>query len=291
MDSPQSKIVVTGAGYAQLGDEGDPTPFLRIPKMRKMVGTWDALAVLATSRAIEAAGLPYKLGERAGLYQVVGHIPMTQEVLDVLVEGSVDENGEFSGQLHAKGGYLNFNPFFTFRSLAITPAFFVSSSFDLQGQYFVTFAEPGQFYLALEQAIFALQEGRVEIAIVGATADQDNELVRFHFRRTRPPVPEEQLRSAAGFLVLETAESAAARGARPHAVLENYEIGYHTHDPLVESFPQIEEFEPAGLCSEGYWGPASLPISIALAEGGSTLKHSLRSRDGIQALSCWEVQK
>ncbi len=290
MVSPDSQIVVTGAGFSEPGDEGDARPFLRTPKLRKLLGPWDHLAVLAASRAIEAAGLPKSLGERAGLYVVVGHVPAQKENMEALIEGSLDENGEFSGKLHARGGYLNFNPIWTFRSLTNAPAFFVSSCFDIQGPYFVTFSEPGQFYLALEEGIHALRAGRADIAVVGATVDQDNEMVRFHYRRTRPPVAEDLLRSGAGFLVLETAEAASARGAQAHAVLKDYTIGYRTHDPLMESFAQEETFQPAGPCSDAFWGPASLPISIARAEPG-TLQHQLLSRDGIQATSCWEVQQ
>ena len=174
--------------------------------------------------------------------------------------------------------------------MANSPAFFVSSCFDIQGPYFVTFSESGQFYLALEEGILALREGRAEIAIVGAAADQDNQLVSFHFSRTDPPVAEDQIHSCAGFLVLETAEHAAARGVTPYAVLEDWAIEYETHDPLMRSFPHEESFEPPGPCSEGYWGPGSLPMTIAQAKVG-TLKHILRSRDGIRANSRWEVRK
>lgn len=290
MVSLDSKIVVTGAGSAEPGGEGDARDFLRTPKMRKLLGVWDALAILAASRAIEAAGLPPSLGEKAGLFVTVGHVPLRKDILDSLLEDSLDENGDFSVPLHAKGGYLNFNPLWTFRSLTNAPAFFVSACFDLQGPYFVTFSEPGQFYLALEEGILALREGRAEIAVVGATVDQDNYMVQFHFERTRPPVPKEELRDGAGFLVLETAEGAAARGAPVLAELDLFEIAYHNHDPLVESFPQEERFEPAGPCSDAYWGPASLPISIAKA-GAGPLVHTLRSRDGIHARSRWEVKK
>ncbi len=296
MVHPDSKIVVTGAGTADLDTEGDPREHLRTPKMRKLLGVWDRLAILAAKEAIDDAGLSAPegerthLGEAAGLFVTVGHVPLQESVLDGLLEGSLDDNGDFSGPLHAKSGYLNFNPLWTFRSLTNSPAFFVSACFDLQGPYLVTFSEPGQFYLAMEEALLALREGRCSIAVVGATADQDNEMVQFHFRRTRPPVPEEQLRSGAGFLVLETEEGAAARGAAVRAELCDFGLDYHNHDPLEQSFPQEEVFEPAGPCSDAYWGPASLPISVAKAAAG-TLTHTLRSRDGIHGRSTWEVKQ
>ncbi len=288
MASPESKIVVTGAGFSELG-EGDVRPFLRTPNLRKLLGPWDRLAVMAAARAIEAANLPLDLGERAGLFMVVGHVPAQKDNMETLMEDSLDENGDFSEALNCRNAYLNFNPIWTFHSLTNSPAFFVSSSFNIQGTYFVTFSEPGQFYLALEECIYALRAGRADMAVVGATVDQDNEMVRFHYRRTLPPLAEEELRSGAGFLILETAEAAAARGAQPHAILEEYSIEYRTHDPLKESFAQEEVFQPAGPCSDAYWGPASLPISIARA-GAGTLEHSLRGRDGIHATSRWEVK-
>ncbi|RMH04561.1 MAG: hypothetical protein D6702_02920 [Planctomycetota bacterium] len=288
MPSPDSPIVVTGAGSCDLASEPDATPFLRTRKMRKLVGPWDRMAIVAAAQALEQAGLEAPLGPTAGLYTCVGHVPLKAPIMDSLLEDSTDEQGRFRDALYAKGGYFNFNPFWTFGSLTNAPAFFVSSCFDVQGPYFVTFAETGEFYLALEEAIRSLRDGDCRLALVVGVADQDNDMVRFHFERIQRPVPAERLRSGAGVLVLETAEAAAARGAAPRARLAELAIDYTPFDPLLEEPEFDERFEPPGPCSDAYWGPSSLPMSLAAAAPGE-LRHQADTRTGIRVRSRWEV--
>lgn len=88
-------LVVTGMGHAD-GD-ADPRPFLRIPKQRKFMGKQDAMAVVAAARALGSAGLAAEpLGERTGLYLVVGFIPFEAADVDRLLAASLDASGAFS---------------------------------------------------------------------------------------------------------------------------------------------------------------------------------------------------
>ena len=268
-------IVLTGAGHV-VTTPCDPTPYLKVRKQRKFMGAQDDLAVAAAGRALESAGLTGPLGERVGLYLAVGYIPFEQSDIDLLLGGSL-ENGRFSMGRFSTDGYNAVNPLLTFRCLSNMPAYHVSVNFDLQGPYFVTYPGPGQFYAALEEAAAALDSGRVDVALVGGVAHQDNFLVRHHFRRVDPP--QERLADGAGVIILETAAHA---GSRSRGRLLERRVEYRPVDPLEE------RFEPSESGADAALGPASLPVALA-QKGSGRLLHDLRSRDGIVASSRWEV--
>ena len=106
------------------------------------------------------------------------------------------------------------------------PAFHVSLNFDIQGPYVVSYPGPGQFYGVLEEALAALESDAIDVALVGAVADQRNFLVEHHFSRITPPVDASRLANAGAFLVIERADDARARGAVPRARLVDYQLTY-----------------------------------------------------------------
>lgn len=269
-----SDLVVTGFGHA--GPPCDSNPYLKVRKQRKFMGLQDELAVVAAGRALESAGLPGSLGERAGLFLAVGYIPFEQSDVDLLLAGSL-QDGRFSMERFSTDGYASVNPLLTFRCLSNMPAYHVSANFDLQGPYFVTYPGPGQFYLALEEAAAAIEGGRIDVALVGGVAHQDNFLVRHHFRRVEPPV--DRLSDSAGVLVLEAAGRA---GPRARGRLLGWTLDYRAVDPFEESLP------PEEIGADGAMGPASLPVALAQRPSGR-FRHELRSRDGFVASSEWEV--
>lgn len=278
------ELVVTGRGAA-LDPGVDVRPWLRAPKMRKFMGAQDVLAVAAAGRALEEAGLPRELGERAGLYLAVGYIPFEQEDIDRLLEGST-EGAAFSMPGFAARGYQAVNPLITFRVLPNMPAFHVSAAFDLQGPYVVGYPGPGQLYVALEEAAHALRAGDVDLALVGGVAHQRNFLVRHHFGRVAPPVAPERLGDGAGFLVLERAADAAARGATVRARLLELSLDYAPFHPFEEAPAPLETFTGPAPALE--LNGASLPVALAGAAPGP-FEHALRARDGLVGRSRWEV--
>ena len=290
-----TELVVTGLGSAGAG--ADPRPFLKVRKMRKYMATQDCLAVVAAGKAAEAAGLPRPLAdpERVGLYLAVGYLPFVQSDIDRLLEGSL-EDGAFSMPAFATGGYEAVNPLITFRCLSNMPAFHVSTNLDVQGPYVTTYPGKGQLYSALDEAAASLRSGRIDVAIVGGVAHQDNFLVRHHFSRVAPPVPPERLADGAGVLVLETAEHAAARGAEVCAVLREFTLDYTPTHPFEETRAPREQFTESGVVLEGHpeLGPASLPMALEAAVRAqepapfNRLEHSLETRDGFRAHSVWE---
>ena len=99
------------------------------------------------------------------------------------------------------------------------PAFHVSVNFDIQGPYFVTYPGPASSTSPWRRPSSRCATGGVDVALVGGVAHQRNFLVEHHFAPARAAVPADDLRDAAGCLVLERAADAARRGAMPRARL------------------------------------------------------------------------
>jgi hypothetical protein len=281
-------LIVTGLGHA-VGAPCDPTAYLKVPKMRKYMGTQDDLAVAAAARALSSAGLHPGDGkmnpERVGLYLVVGYIPFESADIDPLVTASLDE-GAFSMQRFSTEGFRAVNGLLTFRCLPNMPAFHVSVNFDIQGPYLVTYPGPGQFYLALEAGCTALAEGEVDVALVGGVAHQRNFLVSQHFARIEPPIASEDLCDAAGFLVLQRDSTAGCR-----ARLLSLNIAYQRHNPFEAPAVAPQERMEGSLTLAGEMGAASLPawLSQEAEHGAGQRRHVLRSRDGFVCSSTWEL--
>ncbi|MBI3894034.1 MAG: hypothetical protein HY303_21150 [Candidatus Wallbacteria bacterium] len=269
----------------------DPLPYLEVKKNRKFMGIQDDLAVVTAGLALASAGLgAARPGEAAGLYLAVGYIPFEQEEIEALLAGSV-EAGQFSMARFSTTGIRAVKPLITFRCLPNMPAFHISSNFDVQGPYFVTYPGPGQFYLALEAACTALRRAEIEYALVGGVADQQNFLVRHHFSRLDSTSKAPPLADAAGCLVLETEPHALRRDARVRARLETLELSYEPADPREVARRTREEFTG---CAAEPWdlGPASLPATLDRAasesrEGPLRLRHELQAADGMRGESEW----
>ncbi len=274
---------VTGAGTILLGATDatcDPTPFLRVRKSRKFMGTQDDLAVVATARALASADLATPPPERTGLFLAVGYIPFREEDIGPVLAASLGAAGEFDVRRFGAGGFQRAHPLLTFRCLPNMPAYHVSVNFDVQGPYCVTYPGPAQLYAALDEARAAIADDRVDVALVCGVAHQSNFLVRHHFARLDPPVAPDRLRDVAAVIVLEREAHARARGATVRARLESMHVSYDPFDVINEG--------RAGTADE--LGPASLPHAIATALGApQVLVHTLESRDGISARSEWVI--
>jgi len=285
-------IAVTGSASVALGP-GDaktlePTEFLRSRKTRKFMGTQDDLAVLAAGTALGRAQLgPDKLGERAGLFAVVGYIPFNAEDIDPVLAASL-EGERFSMQKFSSGGFQRAHPLLTFRCLPNMPAFHVSANFDLQGPYFVSYPGPGQVYAALEEAQQALVEHSIDVAVVLAVEHQRNFLVEHHFQRLTPPTAATELWDAGACLVLQRAEEVP----KPRATLLELTQSYEPH-AVLESDAACAETLQGVTKPPGERGPATLfsALDVAIARRESVhVEHALRSRDHISARSRWQVR-
>lgn len=283
--------VLTGAGQVVLaaGEVCDPLPFLRSRKSRKFMGMQDDLAVVAAGRALASAGLT-SLGERAGLFLAVGYIPFHEDDIGPVLEASMTEDGapdrRFDVRRFGAGGFQKAHPLLTFRCLPNMPAYHVSACFDVQGPYLVTYPGAAELYGMLEEAVFALESGAIDVALVGGVAAQSNFLVRHHFARITPPLHE--LRDVAAVLVLE---SRAHAGARARGALEAITSTYVPPDLATYATPPaatVEHLDGAPL--EPGLGPAALAVGLARKlEAGhkGALQHELVSSAGIRASSTW----
>lgn len=283
-------VVVTGCGHVVLDNAPcDPTPYLRAPKMRKYMGVQDDLAVIAAARAFESAGLRDHNPERVGLYLAVGYIPFEQSDLDPLLAASL-EDGCISMERFSTAGFRAVNGLLTFRCLPNMPAFHISVNCNIQGPYFVTYPGPAQFYLALEEAVFALREGTIDVALVGGVAHQRNFLVEYHFGRIDKPIPRNQLRDAAGCLVLERAGSRAFARSAP---LVNLRVEYRPDWIEAKMHSPFATFLGFEHEVGGYLGAASLPARLSMewhGGGRSHRVHAQRADDGLACHSLWDLQ-
>jgi 3-oxoacyl-(acyl-carrier-protein) synthase len=240
----------------------DVMPWLKSRKMRKFMGKQDQLAVIAAGMAARNAGISDEdLRLRTGLYLCVGSIPFEREEIETIAKNSSD-NGEFSMERFSTKGFDEVNPLLTFRCLPNMPIFHVSLNLNIQGPYFITYPGPGQFYLALEQAVFALESGEIEYAFVGGVADQNNFLVQHHFHRLG--FDASQLQDAAGFLCLKK---------------ENVQRG------LVKYKIQYNPDKADGTSAVQRFGAATLPILLEQNHG--RFSDHLKTMDGIEAESEW----
>ena len=275
-------------GMAAVCGACDAGPYLRIRKLGKFMGKQDVLAVVAAARAVQAAGLTAPLGERCGLYAAVGYIPFETSEINRLLDASLDGE-DFSMQRFAAQAFGAINPLLTFRVLPNMPAFHVSLNLDIQGPYAVSYPGIGQFYTVLEEAIAAIDSGIIDVALVGAVADQRNFLVEHHFSRVTPPVEPERLADAAAFIVIERRAEAIARRATPRARLVDCQLDYSPAEPFA-GHPPSECLVRDGVTVSGFGelGPASLGVVLAGTERGR-LTHRARTRDGFTVCSTWEV--
>jgi hypothetical protein len=278
--------VVTGIGAVR--DGGDPTPFVRLRKLRKFMGRQDDLAVVAAGRALASASLAAPLGERCGLFLTVGYIPFEAADMTRLLEASL-EGERFSMARFAANAFGAINPLLTFRVLPNMPAFHVSLNFDIQGPYTVSYPGIGQFYAVLEDAWAALEARLIDVALVGGVADQRNVLVEHHFSRLEPPVGPARLANVGAFLTIERAVDARARGAAVRARLTDYDVTYAPVEPFTATMP-AECVSRNGACEPEalHAGPASLAMALSETVGGR-VTHRARTRDGFTVESTWEI--
>ncbi|VAW81976.1 hypothetical protein MNBD_GAMMA12-1980 [hydrothermal vent metagenome] len=305
-------LVVTATGACLLNHSGlhkvdaslncmdermEVKPWLKIQKSKKFMGKQDQLALIAAGRCLQKAQLDEALlQQRTGLYLVVGFIPFERREIQSLAENS-SVDGQFSMQRFSTDGLDAVNPLLTFRCLPNMPAYHISANFGIQGPYFVTYPDAGQFYLAIEQAKMALLSNEIDVALIGAVADQNNFLVQHHLQRILEP--EQLTRSdSAGFICLERENFARDRGANIVFKLTSLRYDYKAPNYLQQIPASTETF---------YWGPdtqlelerdlksfgpSSLAISLHLNQHLKSMfsvKHKLVSSSGLSGSSEWNV--
>jgi len=255
-----------------------PVEYLRAKKTLKFMSKQDRLAVAAAGEALTDSGIEeQRLRLECGVFIAVGYIPFAQENADKLIALSQQDN-RFSMKKFAAEGFHRINPLLAFSCLPNMPAHHISVNFDLQGEYFVTYPDTLQFYLALSEAVERLQEGQMEFALVGGVADQTNFLVKHHYKKVNPETVRFDA-DAAAFMVLERDDHARARGSKPLMQLSSLALRYDERTTSEDtSSPEIT------------FGAADLPVwlSAFLQSPIYRFRHVYQV-NGFIAESTWEV--
>ncbi len=280
-----------------IDEKMDLKPWLKIQKTKKFMGKQDQLALIAAGRCLQQAKLDETmLKQRTGLYLVVGFIPFEHsEIQNLASHSTVD--GKFSMQRFSTEGLDAVNPLLTFRCLPNMPAYHISANFGIQGPYFVTYPDAGQFYLAIEQAKMALLNNEIDVALIGAVADQDNFLVQHHLKRILDPQQLTQSDSA-GFICLECENSAVDREADILFRLDDFHYDYKAPNYLQQIPASTEAFYSSPNAALEFerelssFGPPSLAISLHLNQTNSSkfnVQHRLVSSSGLTCSSEWTL--
>jgi hypothetical protein len=266
LSSHRDTIVVTGLGWelspascdflngislpldtGNLAHDTQPIEFLKVSKTLKFMSKQDRLALAAAGNAIKMASLsPQILQENTGIFMAVGYIPFKLDDMEWAVTHS-QENGQFSMKVFSTQGYEHVNPLITFACLPNMPAHHISTNFSIQNHYFITYPGPLEFYLALQEAVDILNEGRLSACLVGGVADQSNFLVQNHFNKNER-FAGVGLADAAAFLVLE----------REKEISTDKKNCWRLKELVIQS--QDKDISPA--FSTPYFGPAELPIRL-----------------------------
>jgi 3-oxoacyl-[acyl-carrier-protein] synthase II len=198
---------------ARVPDDFDPTHWVRRRKELKLMARANVLAVAAARLALDDAGLaPGEALEDAGLYLGVGQEPGDLDDVLPAVAHSRDPAGEHLDLARlSTDGLGQMNPLSSIKTLPNMSHAHVAISLGLRGPGMTLCSGPGAGPAALEAAVRALVTGRADRVLAGAAdapiafSDRVSAARRGHLS---------PLAEAAVLLVLEPAESAAARGAR-----------------------------------------------------------------------------
>jgi 3-oxoacyl-(acyl-carrier-protein) synthase len=292
---PRNPVVLTGIGYEispeverylitgsgnipemPLSHDCNPSAFLRVRKTLKFMSKQDRLALSAAGKALRDSQVPPEiLTEKCGVFMAVGYIAFRRADAEELCRYAQDYEG-FSMKRFSTEGFDRINPMLAFFCLPNMPAHHLSANFDLQGPYLITYPGSAQFYTALLEAVNRLQEGNIQAALVGATADQSNFLTQNQYQK----LFREKLvfaADAAAFLVLELAEHAESRGKQALARLVSLENSGGQTGSCSPPEPQIE------------FGPVALSLGLAAFLHGKEkhLQHFCPDQ-GRTWSSCWE---
>ncbi|MBI2520862.1 MAG: hypothetical protein HYV97_10610 [Bdellovibrio sp.] len=199
---------------------------LKDRKASKFFSKQDSLALLACHQAWSMSNIvDPNYHDRTGIYLCVGILPFEDKPLQKIAELS-QTDGMLDMQKSSTDSFNAMNPLLTFKCLPNMPLYHVSATLGITGRYFMTYPGIPEWFSALERAVFDLQSGLVDYAIVGAAADQNNYLVQHHIRRIRPDLLD-KLVDVSSAMVLTT-----QRNGTPLARIKNIETKYQAFNPL-----------------------------------------------------------
>lgn len=238
-----------------------PQPYVAEGKMIRLMNRDAQLAVVAAHLALADAGV--KPGgtyepEEIALFGATGLAGLPLAEVIPLVKASTGHDGQFDPGRFGQAGLRAVSPILSFKILSNMPLCFVSICENIQGPNSIYTPWEGQGAQAVEAAIRSLECGDARCALAGGCDVKTHELAFLSLEQHGLFASWQQNRAGmapgegAVFLVLETADRAATRGARVYARVSGFSLRTHpsgarraeTYGKMLESlnFPH----EPMG---------------------------------------------
>lgn len=213
-----------------------PQQYVSEGKMIRLMNRDAQLAVAAAHLALEDAGV--KPGatyapEEIGLFGATGLAGLPLAEVVPLVKASTGPDGQFDPRRFGQAGLRAVSPILSFKILSNMPLCFVSICENIQGPNGIYTPWEGQGAQAVEAAIRALECGDASCALAGGCDVKTHELAFLSLEQHGLFASWRQNQAGlvpgegAVFLVLETAERAAARGARAYARVSGFSLCTH----------------------------------------------------------------
>jgi 3-oxoacyl-[acyl-carrier-protein] synthase II len=213
-----------------------PLQYMSESKMIRLMNRDAQLAVAAAHLALADAAV--KPGgayppEAIALFGATGMAGLPLREVMPLIKASAGIDGEFDAGRFGRAGLRAVSPLLSFKILSNMPLCFVSICENIQGPNSIYTPWEGQGAQAVEAAIRSLESGVAQCALAGGCDVKTHELAFLSLEQHGLFASWQQ--SGAGmvpgegavFLVLETADRAAARGARMYAQLSRFSFRTH----------------------------------------------------------------
>jgi Beta-ketoacyl synthase, N-terminal domain len=216
----------------------DVRPLLPDRKIAKYMSPTTKMAVVAAGAALADAELEGTDREAAALYVATGLIAFDLGAVRRAIQAARSDAGELDLRLLGERGLRLCHPLMPFKMLLNMPLGLISIIFGLRGPNAIYYPGADQGAVCMEAAWRGIRSGRLERALVGGTTNGLSLLPVATLRRAgrlaavpavaKPFSPTHAgyaPADAAAFLVLESACSARARGARPIAEITDVRSG------------------------------------------------------------------
>ncbi|MEW6363898.1 MAG: beta-ketoacyl synthase N-terminal-like domain-containing protein [Acidobacteriota bacterium] len=211
----------------------DPGCYAPDRKLVKYMSRTAQLAVLASGRAIERAGLMDDPQSRAAmaLFVATGYIAFDLSNVARSAEASKTADGAFDLGRMGEEGLRLCHPLMPFKMLLNMPLGLVSIAFGIRGENFVLYPGADQAGIAFETAWRGIRNGRFVRALVGGCGQGLSPIpLATLIRQDRVACPDDTgggrfpIADLAAFVILESAQAAEDRGARAIARIDSVRL-------------------------------------------------------------------
>jgi len=213
-----------------------PQSYVAGGKMIRLMNRDAQLAVAAAHLALTDAGVrPGEVyaPEKIALFGATGLAGLPLVEVIPLVKASTGPDGQFDPGRFGQAGLRAVSPILSFKILSNMPLCFVSICENIQGPNGIYTPWEGQGAQAIESAIRALECGDARCALAGGCDVKTHELAFLSLEQQGLFASWQQNHAGmtpgegAVFLVLETADRAASRGARAYAQVSGFSLRTH----------------------------------------------------------------